>query len=154
MSNHASLSSINYDRYLPSLLGFENVFAALDSASHLVTAGASSFPPVNVVKTDEYNFVVEIAVAGYKLDEIDITTEKNSLKVTGKKAETDEREYVVKGIAGRTFSRQFVLSDTLVVRSAELVDGILSIHLENVVPEHQKLRKIEIKRNVGLTDKE
>lgn len=146
MATIPSLSSVDYERYLPSLLGFESVFAALDNASHLVTSGASAFPPVNVVKTDEYNFVVELAVAGYKLDEIEITAEKNSLKVTGKKTETDGRQYLVKGIAGRTFSRQFVLSDTVVVREAELVDGILSIHLENVVPEEQKLRKIEIKK--------
>ena len=109
MTNISALSSVNYERYLPSLLGFENVFTALDNAAHLVTSGASAFPPVNVVKQDEYNFTVELAVAGYKLDEIDIVAEKNSLKVTGKKTETDERNYLVKGIAGRSFSRQFVL---------------------------------------------
>jgi len=140
-----ALSSVNYERYLPSLLGFENVFAALDNAAHLVTTGASAFPPVNIVKTGEYTFTVELAVAGYKLDEIDITAEKNSLKVTGKKAETDDRNYLVKGIAGRMFSRQFVLSDTVVVRDASLADGILSIFLENVIPDEQKPRKIQIK---------
>jgi molecular chaperone IbpA len=144
MTNISTLSSVNYERYLPSLLGFDNVFAALDNAAHLVTSGASAFPPVNVVKTGEYTFLVELAVAGYKLDEIDITAEKNSLKVTGKKAETDDREYITKGIAGRSFSRQFVLSDTVVVRNAELADGILSIALENVIPEEQKPRKISI----------
>lgn len=146
MTNLGTLSSVNYERYLPSLLGFDNVFAALDNAAHLVTSGASAFPPVNVVKTGEYTFLVELAVAGYKLDEIDITAEKNSLKVTGKKTETDDREYITKGIAGRTFSRQFVLSDTVVVRDAELADGILSIKLENVIPEEQKPRKVTIQK--------
>ena len=140
------LSSVNYDRYLPSMLGFENVFAALDNAAHLVTSTATAFPPVNIVKTGEYTFVVELAVAGYKLDEIDITAEKNSLKVTGKKTEADERQYLTKGIAGRSFSRQFVLSDTVVVRGAELADGILSISLENVIPEEAKPRKISIQK--------
>ena len=142
------LSSVNYERYLPSMLGFENVFAALDNAAHLVTSTASAFPPVNIVKTGEYTFVVELAVAGYKLDEIDIIAEKNSLKVTGKKTETDDRQYLTKGIAGRSFSRQFVLSDTVVVRGAELTDGILSIQLENVIPEEQKPRKIAISNPV------
>ena len=133
------------DRLLPSTLGFDHVFATLDNAAHLLTSTATSFPPVNIVKTGEYTYSVELAVAGYKQDEIDITSEKNSLKITGKKTEKDEREYLAKGIAGRSFSRQFVLSDTVVVRDADLADGILSVHLENVIPEEQKPRKITIK---------
>jgi molecular chaperone IbpA len=135
----------NYDRLLPSALGFENVFAALDNAAHLLTATTTAFPPVNVIKTDEYNFIIELAVAGFKKDEIEITTEKNSLKVSGKKEGEDDRNYISKGIAGRKFSRQFVLSDTVVVKGAYLADGILTVKLENVIPEEQKPRKISIK---------
>jgi len=146
MTNITTLASTyGLDRLLPTALGFENAFAALDNAAHLLTATQTAFPPVNVIKKDDYNFVLELAVAGYKQDEIEVTAERNSLKITGKKAETDERNYLVKGIAGRKFSRQFVLSDTVVVRDASLADGILSIALENVVPEEQKPRKIEIK---------
>jgi len=145
MTNITSLTSAYFDRLLPTALGFENAFATLDNAAHLLTATQNAFPPVNVIKHDDYNFTVELAVAGYKQDEIEITSERNSLKVKGKKAETDERNYLVKGIAGRQFSRQFVLSDTVVVRDAALADGILSIQLENVVPEEQKPRKITIK---------
>jgi molecular chaperone IbpA len=145
MTNITTLTSASLDRLLPTALGFENAFAALDNAAHLLTATQGAFPPVNVIKNDEYNFTVELAVAGYKQDEIEITAERNALKVSGKKAETDERTYLVKGIAGRKFSRQFVLSDTVVVRDAALADGILSIHLENVIPEEMKPRKIEIK---------
>ena len=146
MTNITTLASTyGLDRLLPTALGFENAFAALDNASHLLTATQTAFPPVNVIKNDDYNFTLELAVAGYKQDEIEITSERNSLKVSGKKAETDERNYLVKGIAGRKFSRQFVLSDTIVVRDAALADGILSIQLENVIPEEQKPRKIEIK---------
>jgi molecular chaperone IbpA len=146
MTNITTLTSAyGLDRLLPTALGFENAFAALDNAAHLLTATSNAFPPVNVIKKDEYNFVVELAVAGYKIDEIEITAEKNSLKVAGKKVEEDTREYLVKGIAGRKFARQFVLSDTVVVRDAALADGILSIELENVIPEEQKPRKIDIK---------
>jgi molecular chaperone IbpA len=144
MTNLGTISSVNYERYLPSLLGFESAFAALDNASHLLTRPASNFPPVNVIKHDDYNFSVELAVAGYKQEEIDITAEKNSLRVEGKKPEEEGRTYLVKGIAGRSFSRQFVLSDTVVVRDAKLADGILTIHLENVIPEEQKPRKVSI----------
>jgi len=145
MTNITTLSSIPFDRLLPSALGFDNVFATLDNAAHLLTSTATSFPPVNIIKTGDYTFNVELAVAGYKRDEIEITAEKNSLKVTGKKAEKDEREYLAKGIAGRFFTRQFVLSDTVVVQGAELADGILTVSLENVIPEEQKPRKVEIK---------
>lgn len=146
MTNITTLASTyGLDRLLPTALGFENAFAALDNAAHLLTATQTAFPPVNVIKLDDYNFTLELAVAGYKQDEIEITSERNSLKVTGKKTETDERNYLVKGIAGRKFSRQFVLSDTVVVRDAALADGILSIQLENVIPDEQKPRKIEIK---------
>lgn len=150
----SSTNVFNYDRLLPSALGFENVFAALDNASHLLTSQSTAFPPVNVVKVDDYHFVVELAVAGYTEDEIEITAEKNSLKVTGKKSGKDERNYVVKGIAGRSFSRQFVLSDTVVVRDATLADGILSIELENVIPEEQKPRKIAIAKPALIENKE
>ncbi len=68
MTNITALAS-SFDRLLPTALGFENAFAALDNAAHLVTATSNAFPPVNVVKKDEYNFVVELAVAGYKQDE-------------------------------------------------------------------------------------
>ena len=145
MTNITTLSSIPFDRLLPSALGFDNVFATLDNAAHLLTSTATSFPPVNIVKTGDYTFNVELAVAGYKRDEIEITAERNSLRVTGKKTEKDEREYLAKGIAGRSFSRQVVLSDTVVVQGAELADGILSVQLENVIPEEQKPRKIDIK---------
>lgn len=146
MTNITTLASTyGLDRLLPTALGFENAFAALDNAAHLLTATQTAFPPVNVIKKDDYNFILELAVAGYKQDEIEITSERNSLKITGKKSETDDRNYLVKGIAGRRFSRQFVLSDTVVVRDAALADGILSIQLENVIPEEQKPRKIEIK---------
>ncbi len=145
MTNITSLTSAYFDRLLPTALGFENAFATLDNAAHLLTATQTAFPPVNIVKTGEYTFNVELAVAGYKQDEIEITSERNSLKVSGKKTDEDTREYLVKGIAGRKFSRQFVLSDTVVVRDANLADGILSIQLENVIPEEQKPRKINIK---------
>jgi molecular chaperone IbpA len=139
-----SQTVFNYDRLLPTTLGFGTVFTALDNAAHILNNN-SSFPPVNIVKLDEYNFIVELAVAGYKRDQIEIEVEKNSLKVRAAKVEDDERNYLARGIARRAFSRQFVLSDTVVVKGAELADGILSISVENVIPEEQKPRKIDIK---------
>jgi molecular chaperone IbpA len=134
------------DRYLPSTLGFDRMFSILDHAADLVNNCNTAFPPVNVVRVDETNYLVELAVAGYTEDEIEITTEKNTLKIVGKKVATDDRQYLVKGIAGRSFHRQFVLADTVVVRDANLADGILTVELENVIPETQKPRKIAINK--------
>ena len=136
--------ALNYDRLLSSTLGFDRIFNILENT----TATTASFPPVNIVKIDEDNFVIELAVAGYKQSEIEITSQLNNLKIVGKKEERDERTYVTKGIAGRSFSRDFTLADTIVVRDADLVDGILSVHLENVIPEERKPRKIAIKQTL------
>lgn len=135
-----------FDRFLPSTLGFDRFFHVLDHASDFVPQ-ANSFPPVNIVKEGENNYTVEIAVAGYDEDEIDVTVEKNTLKVSGKKAEKDEkveRNYVYRGIAGRSFVRSFILADTVEVRDASLKNGILTVTLENVIPEAKKPRKIPL----------
>ena len=135
-----------FNRFLPSALGFERMFDILDHASDVLNSSNGAFPPANVVRVDDYNFVVELAIAGYKLDEIEIQAEKNLLKIYGKKAETDDRTYLIKGIAGRSFERQFVLADTVVVGNAVLADGILSVELQNVIPDEQKPRKIAINK--------
>jgi molecular chaperone IbpA len=135
-----------YNRFLPSALGFERMFDILDHASDVLNSSNVAFPPANVVRVDDYNFVVELAIAGYKLDEVEIQAEKNLLKISGKKEETDERTYLIKGIAGRSFERRFVLADTVVVGNANLADGILSVELHNVIPEEQKPRKIAINK--------
>ena len=141
MTNITSLTSAYFDRLLPTALGFENSFAALDNAAHLLTSSQTAFPPVNIVKKDEYNFIIELAVAGYKQDEIEITAERNSLKVTGKKAEETERNYLVKGIAGRKFTRSFNLPEYFEVDRASMLDGILYIDLYKNVPEEKKPKK-------------
>lgn len=133
-----------FDRYLPSALGFDRVFDVLDHAADVTNSANLAFPPVNIVKVDEYNYAVELAIAGFAEDEITVETEKNTLKISGKKAEKDERAYLVKGIAGRSFFRHFVLSDTMVVRDAALKNGILTVSLENVIPEEQKPRKVVV----------
>ena len=133
-----------FNRYLPSALGFDRVFDVLDHASDVVNSSNLAFPPVNIVKLDEVNYAVELAIAGYTEEEISVETEKNLLKISGKKAEKDERAYIVRGIAGRSFYRQFVLADTMVVRDAVLKNGILTVSLENVIPEAQKPRKIAV----------
>lgn len=132
------------DRLLPHTFGFDRVFDMLDEAANLANSSNLAFPPANIVQIDDTNFVIELAIAGYKKDEIDITLEKNALTISGKKADKDERKFLVKGIAGRSFTRTFVVLDTVEIEDAVLTDGILSIYLKNNLPTHP-VRKIAIK---------
>ncbi|MDC3266368.1 Hsp20 family protein [bacterium] len=130
-------------------VGFDRAFEVLQHAANVARTN-DNFPPYSLVKKDDFNYELEMAVAGFNQKDLEIVASKNRLSVVGMKPEKDEREYIVKGIAGRSFAREFVLADTIVVREVNLTDGILTIHLENVVPEEQKPRKIPIgKQAIG-----
>jgi len=124
-------------------VGFDRAFEILQHAANVAKTN-DNFPPYSLVKKDDFNYELEMAVAGFSDSDLEIVSSKNRLSVVGMKPEKDDREYIVKGIAGRSFAREFVLADTIVVRNVNLVDGILTIALENVVPEEQKPRKITI----------
>lgn len=124
-------------------VGFDRAFDILQHAANVAKTN-DNFPPYSLVKKDDFNYELEMAIAGFNKSDLEIVASKNKLSIVGIKPEKDEREYIVKGIAGRSFSREFVLADTIVVRDVTLIDGILTIALENVVPEEQKPRKITI----------
>ena len=115
---------------------FEKVF----SNTH-----TSSYPPYNIVKINEDKVVMEFAVAGFKKDDISITTEKNVLSIKAEKPEQEEKKYLYKGIAARKFSRSFALPEYYEVESAGFEDGILYIDLIKNVPEEKKPKKITVK---------
>ena len=115
---------------------FEKVFA---------TPHTTTYPPYNVVKIDDDKIVMEFAVAGFKKDDISITTEKNVLSIKADKPETDKKAYLHKGIAARKFTRVFTLPEYFEVESAGFEDGILYIDLIRNVPEDKKPKKITIK---------
>ena len=146
-----------FEKYLPTTLGFDHLFDALDNAADFIQANTHAFPPVNIIKEGEDTYHLEMAVAGYSEDEIEVSTEKNTLRISGKKTEDKSqidqavdgepvRTYLVKGIAGRSFVRTFVMSDTVVVDGAALKDGILTVTLINVIPEEKQPRKIPLSK--------
>lgn len=108
------------------------------------TTTAPAFPPYNVVKIDDDKLVMEFAVAGFKKDDISITTEKNVLTVKADRG-TDEKTYVHKGIAARKFTRSFTLPEYFEVTDAWFEDGILYIDLIRNIPEEKKPKTITIK---------
>lgn len=125
----------------PHALGFDPVIRRMKTA----TGPAGPFPPYNIIKNGE-DYRIELAIAGYSPDNVDIQFEDGTLTIEGHtgKSETEGDEYVVQNIAERRFIRKFTLADTVVIDNATFNDGILSIHMHNELPEHLKSRKIEI----------
>jgi len=142
-----------------STLGFENLFNEVERMLEATTEKTNhSFPPHNIVKVDDYHYVVELAVAGYSKDEIDITVDDGHLIVKGNKDEKNadlaDITYLHKGIGLRAFTKTLKIADTVEVHGAKYKDGILRIGLENVIPENKKPRKIEIGKELKLHKQE
>lgn len=124
-----------WDIYAPFGVGLDTVFHRLDS----MTGHNTNYPPYNIIKHDNSNYEIEIALAGFKAEEIEVTTESNILRVTSKheKANSDI-SYVHKGLSKRSFNNSWQLADDVRVTDVAYVDGLLSISLEKIIPEHQK----------------
>ena len=147
-NSHFSFAPLHH-----STLGFETLFDEVEKMlSTTELKSNNSFPPHNIVKVDEYHYIVELAVAGFSKDEIDITVEESTLIIKGAKKDRDvEVTYLHRGIGTRSFTKTLHIADTIEVRGAEFEDGILRIGLENVIPDHKKPRKIEIGNELKLT---
>jgi molecular chaperone IbpA len=129
-----------------SAVGFDRLAALLDAAAK--TDQASGYPPYNIETTAENTYRIELAVAGFKPEELNIEVKENVLTVQGRKPANDEsKRYLHRGLAERNFDRRFQLADYVVVTDAALADGLLSISLKRELPEQLKPRQIAI--NVG-----
>lgn len=142
---HLSLHPLNH-----STLGFERFF---EDANRLLKADqrtTQSFPPHNIIKLDENHYLVELAIAGFSKEDIDISVEENTLTIKGDKSvkETDVT-YIHRGIGTRSFTKTLTIADTVEVKGAEFKDGILRIALENIIPDHKKPRKIQIDNDLS-----
>ena len=120
------------------------VSSMLFPALRAKTTPNPTYPPYNVAVIDEDHIVLELATAGFKEDELSIIFEGGILKVSGKKEETDLRNYAHKGIGARAFERSFTLSQDVLIDGAEYIDGILSVFFNRIVPEEKKPNVIPI----------
>lgn len=129
--------------YRRATVGFDRLFDFLESANR---AEQDNFPPFDIEKLGDDSYRITLAVAGFKADEIDVTAQQNMLVITGRKAESRNREgnFLHVGIATRAFERRFELADFVRVTSADLADGLLAVDLVREVPEAMKPRKIPI----------
>ena len=138
-------SAFDFAPYRRSTVGFDRLFDMLENSSF--GNGGENYPPFDLIKLGDNDFRIELAVAGFKPDELDITAQENVLIVSGrKKDESDEQasNYIYRGIATRSFERRFALADHIQVRGADMKDGLLSIELVREIPESMKPKKINI----------
>ncbi|MFO0542099.1 MAG: Hsp20 family protein [Phenylobacterium sp.] len=136
------MRTIDFSPLYRSVVGFDRLAQLLETAS---VDQATGYPPYNIERTDENAYRIEIAVAGFRADELNIEVKESLLTVQGRKAANDaERRFLHRGLAERDFERRFQLADYVIVTDARLADGLLSIALRRELPEALKPRRIEI----------
>jgi molecular chaperone IbpA len=136
-------TNVSFGPIWPSTVGFDSIINELDALLNAQTP-TSTFPPHNIIKLDDYQYVVELAIAGFNKQEVTITLKDSLLEIKGQKNPEEEVQYLHKGIGTRSFIKTIKLADTVEVKGADFKDGILRIALENVIPDAKKPRNIEI----------
>ena len=135
-----------FNQLRPFSVGFDDMFAPFDS---MVSMAPSNYPPYNIVKTDNNNYNVEIALAGFSKKDITVEVENGILTIESVKDKSDKEEdslgVLHKGITKRYFKKQFTIAKDVKVNGAELKDGLLKVSMERIVPEAMKLKKITVK---------
>src|SRR5918998_3298733 len=137
------MRSVDFSPLYRSMVGFDHLASLLEAASK--AESAPNGPPYNIETTGENEYRIELAVAGFKPEELNVEVKENTPTVTGRKSANDEgKRYLHRGLAERNFERRFQLADYVVVTDADLADGLLSISLKRELPEALKPRRIEI----------
>ena len=133
----------NFNQLTPYAVGYDKLF---DNLSRYVDNNVSStgFPPYNIRKEGDYHYVIEMALAGFSKEDIEVEVADGTLSVRSDKKD-DAADNLYRGISFRKFNRKFTLSDDIVVNDAALDNGMLTINLERVVPEEKKPRLIQVK---------
>ena len=141
-SNTLSLFD-NFNKLTPYAVGFDRVFDTLNryAGSEVQSTG---FPPYNIRKEGDYNYVIEMALAGFGKEDIQVEVAENTLSIRSVKENPKDDATQYRGISYRRFERKFTLADDLVVNSANLENGMLYVSLERVVPEEKKPRLITV----------
>lgn len=137
------MRTIDFSPLYRTAVGFDRLAQLLDAAASQETQGG--YPPYNIERVGENDYRVEIAVAGFRPEELNVEVKEHLLTVQGRKAANDDnRRFLHRGLAERNFERRFQLADYMVVSEAKLADGLLSISLRRELPEQLKPRTIEI----------
>ena len=130
----------------PFSVGFDDLFDHFNNTLEYTVKQPTSYPPYNINKLDDFNYQIEMALAGFSKSDIEVKTVDGQLTIKSIESENkDEKKTLHRGISKRKFSRTFTLADDIKVNGAELKDGMLLIDLEKIVPEEKKPQTIDIK---------
>ena len=134
----------NFNQLTPYAVGFDRIF---DNLSRYTTDNVQStgFPPYNIRKEGDYNYVIEMALAGFGKEDIEVEVADGTLSVRSVKENSEDDSTQYRGISYRRFERKFTMADDIVVNGAKLENGMLTVELERVVPEEKKPRLIKVK---------
>ena len=140
---------VNWEPFKPFSVGFDNLFDDFDKMLSFNSASINHYPPYNIRKVNDTDYVIELAVAGFGKKDIEVKSVENTLTIKSK----DKKEEVLdkdenilhRGISQRSFTRSFTVAEDVVVKGADLKDGLLSVKLERIIPEEKKPKIIDIK---------
>ena len=135
-------------------VGFDDQYNRLSKIHDDLTKNILNYPPYNIKKVGDNTYVVEIAVAGFARQDIEIELANNTMVIKGNTStDEDDNNFLFKGIANRNFTRSFTLDDQIEVKDAEMLNGMLKVFLERIIPEHKKPKKIEVKEKAEKVSK-
>tara|TARA_B100000683_G_scaffold111972_1_gene110245 strand:+ start:2309 stop:2737 length:429 start_codon:yes stop_codon:yes gene_type:complete len=139
-----NLTTFDKNKFIPYSIGFDDLF---DRLFDMDLESSSSYPPYNISKVDDNNYIIEMALAGFNKDDIEIELADSELTVRSKKRENSSKDVnlIHQGISHRSFNRKFTLSEEILVKNAEMKDGMLIIKLQKFIPENKKPKLINIK---------
>jgi len=148
-ASHMPMNFGDMEKALGFTVGFDSIFdrlvGALDHTNPNPTKNSQGYPPYNIRKDGDTKYFIEMAVAGFSEEDLEVELKEGILSVQSKPLnEEDESTYVHRGIAKRTFERNFTLSDDVIVKGCGLINGLLTVELERVIPEEKKSRLIPI----------
>ena len=143
---HLSVFGPGFKDFDKFFIGFDDQFNRLSKIHDDLTKNIPNYPPYNIKKTGDNSYVIELAVAGFARQDIEVEFVEDKLVIKGNvKNEDDQDTFLFKGIAGRNFTRTFALDDQIEVKDAEIFNGMLKVWLERIIPEHKKPKKVEVK---------
>ena len=149
-ASHVPMKFGDFEKALGFSIGFDSIFDRLLGPSTQHVTNSQGYPPYNIRKDGETKYFIELAIAGLKEEDLEVSLQSQILNIRSKKEDSGSEEntnYVHRGIAKRQFEREFTLSDDIIVKGCDLSNGMLTIELEKVIPEESKHRIIPIGTN-------
>ena len=140
---------VNWEPFKPFSVGFDNLFDDFDRMLSFNSASINHYPPYNIRKINDTDYVIELAVAGFGKKDIEVKSQENTLTIKSKDKKEEvldkDEDILHRGISQRSFTRSFTVAEDVVVKGADLKDGLLSVKLERIIPEEKKPKFIDIK---------